>query len=175
MEYAYRLERFAVPARPWRIAAVALAAVAALELLVLALAGGALLVQGGELPATVRAATRAHTPAPAVVKTAVPVPAQVSGPMLPRRQVGLIVLNGSGRTGAAGAVAERAGRRGYRVNSIANAPEAPYPRSLVMYRRGFAAEGQRLARDLGVRIVGPLDGIRPSQLRGAHAVLILGG
>ena len=44
-----------------------------------------------------------------------------------------------------------------------------------MYRPGFAAEGRRLARDLGVGVVGPLDGMRPAQLHGAHAVLILGG
>jgi hypothetical protein len=44
-----------------------------------------------------------------------------------------------------------------------------------MYRRGFEGEAQRLARDLGVKVVGPLDGVRPSQLHGAQAVLILGG
>ena len=43
-----------------------------------------------------------------------------------------------------------------------------------MYRPGFKGEGTRLARDLGVPIVGPLDGMRPSQLNGAHTVLILG-
>ena len=40
--------------------------------------------------------------------------------------------------------------------------------------RGFEGEGRRLARDLGVRVVGPLDGMRPAQLHGAQAVLILG-
>jgi hypothetical protein len=44
-----------------------------------------------------------------------------------------------------------------------------------MYRRGFEGEAQRLARDLGVKVVSPLDGVRPKQLHGAHTVLILGG
>ena len=34
---------------------------------------------------------------------------------------------------------------------------------------------QRLAHDLGVHVVSPLDGVRPGQLHGAQAVLILGG
>jgi hypothetical protein len=49
-----------------------------------------------------------------------------------------------------------------------------YSRSIVMYRPGYEGEGRRLARDLGVRMVGPLDGMRPVQLHGAQAVLILG-
>jgi hypothetical protein len=44
-----------------------------------------------------------------------------------------------------------------------------------MYRRGFEGEARRLASDLGVTVVGPLDGMRPAELQGAQAVLILGG
>jgi hypothetical protein len=44
-----------------------------------------------------------------------------------------------------------------------------------MFRPGFKGEAQRLARDLGVHVVSPLDGVRPGQLHGAQAVLILGG
>ena len=93
---------------------------------------------------------------------------------LPRRKVKVVVLNGNGRTGAAAAAASRVSHRGYRLGVVGNAPSHDYPRSIVMYRTGFAAEGRRLARDLGVQIVSPLDGIRPRQLSGAHAVLILG-
>ena len=32
----------------------------------------------------------------------------------------------------------------------------------------------RLARDLGLRIVGPLDGLRAAQLHGAHVVVVVG-
>jgi hypothetical protein len=43
-----------------------------------------------------------------------------------------------------------------------------------MYRKGFHAEGVRLARDLHVKIVGPLDGLAPSALRGAQLAIVLG-
>ena len=43
-----------------------------------------------------------------------------------------------------------------------------------MHRRGFEARGTRLARDLGIAIVGPLDGMRPAQLHGAHVVAVVG-
>ena len=44
-----------------------------------------------------------------------------------------------------------------------------------MYRPGFEGEARRLARDIGVRRVSPLDGIRRRDLQGAHIALILGG
>ena len=94
---------------------------------------------------------------------------------LPRRKVRVVVLNGNGRQGAAAAAAARVTGRGYRTGVVGNAPRHDYPRSLVMYRRGFEGEAQRLARDLGVQLVSPLDGMRPAQLHGAHAVYILGG
>ena len=43
-----------------------------------------------------------------------------------------------------------------------------------MYKPGFAGEAQRLARDLRVRRVGPLDGMRPRELGNAHVVFVLG-
>jgi hypothetical protein len=64
---------------------------------------------------------------------------------------------------------------GYRISSVGNAGQQNYPQSIVMYRTGFAGEGARLARDLGIKVVGPLDGMRARQLAGAHAVVILGG
>jgi hypothetical protein len=84
-----------------------------------------------------------------------------------------MVLNGNGEAGAAHAAADRVQAHGYRLGDVGNAP-AIMPHSIVMFRPGFAAEGWRLARDLHVRIVRPLDGMRPSQLLGAHLVLILG-
>ena len=84
------------------------------------------------------------------------------------------MLNGNGRQGAAAAAASRVSGRGYRVGTSATHRAHDYPQSIVMYRRGFEGEGRRLARDLGVKVVGPLDGMRPAQLHGAHAVFILG-
>ena len=86
----------------------------------------------------------------------------------------ILVLNGNGRQGAAASAASRVSRHGYRIGGVANAPRSDFTRSLVMYRRGFEGEGRRLARDLGIRIVGPLDGLRASQLHGANAVLVVG-
>ena len=43
-----------------------------------------------------------------------------------------------------------------------------------MYKRGFHAEGVRLAHDLHVKAVGPLDGIDPSTLHGAQLAIVLG-
>jgi hypothetical protein len=43
-----------------------------------------------------------------------------------------------------------------------------------MYKPGFAGEGKRLGKDLGVKLVGPLDGIRARDLGRAHVVFILG-
>jgi hypothetical protein len=57
---------------------------------------------------------------------------------------------------------------------VGNAIRDTYQRSIVMYRRGYAAEGTRLAQDLHVPIVSPLDGMRPAQLVGSQLVLIVG-
>jgi hypothetical protein len=49
-----------------------------------------------------------------------------------------------------------------------------YTHTLVMYRPGFGSEGARLARDLRIRVVSPLDGMSVGQLAGAHLVVVLG-
>ena len=85
-----------------------------------------------------------------------------------------MVLNGNGRRGAAAAAASRVRSHGYRIGDVGNAARMSYSRSLVMYRPGFEGEGRRLGRDLGIRLVGPLDGMRGAQLHGAQVVLILG-
>jgi hypothetical protein len=43
-----------------------------------------------------------------------------------------------------------------------------------MYRAGRRPEAQRLAHDLGVRLVSPLDGVTVRRLRGAQLVVVLG-
>src|SRR5437763_1473171 len=91
---------------------------------------------------------------------------------LTRSATSVLVLNGGGRAGAAAAAAVHVRARGYMVASVGNAT-GPSPQTLVMYRPGFTAEGVRLAHDLHVRVVSPLDGMRPSQLLGAHLVLIV--
>jgi hypothetical protein len=97
-----------------------------------------------------------------------------AAPKLARGKVRVVVLNGNGRPGAAAAGAARVRSHGYSIGRVGNASRMSYSRSIVMYRPGYEGEGRRLARDLGVRMVGPLDGMRPAQLHGAQAVLILG-
>lgn len=161
--------------RPWRLAVLALIVVAAAELMLLVVVGGALLAKPDDgTRASARQAAPSHEAAPAAPKPERIAPASVAAAELPRRRVGVLVLNGNGRQGAASAAAARVSGRGYRVRGVANAPSHDYARSIVMYRRGFEGEGRRLARDLGVLVVGPLDGMRPRELHGAHAVLILG-
>jgi len=108
--------------------------------------------------ATVKKVRRTHVPAA----------------RLPRSKVGVIVLNGNGRNGAAGAAAATLQALHYRVQATANAKRQNYASSVVMYRRGYEGEGARLARDLHVRIVGPLDGLAPSALHGGQLALVLG-
>jgi LytR cell envelope-related transcriptional attenuator len=167
-------------AQPWQRATLLFAVVAALELVLLIVAGGALLAKPGaahrttaKQPAPARTLAAAHRAAPAHATRAKPQPAPAAE--LPRGKVKLVVLNGNGHQGAAASAAARVQQRGYRVGLVANAPRHDYPQTIVMYRRGFEGEAQRLARDLGVHVVGPLDGMKPAQLHGAQAVLILGG
>jgi len=169
MDHPLRLDRVELAVRPWRTATVLIAAVAAIELVLLIVIGGALLAKPDPV------GRRAAAKAPAVAaKKHVEQAARVAPAELPRRKVRVVVLNGNGRQGAAAAAASRVSGRGYRVGIVGNAPRHDYPQSIVMYRRGFEGEGRRLARDLGVKVVGPLDGMRPGQLHGAHAVFILG-
>jgi hypothetical protein len=173
VDHPIRLDRVELAVRPWRTATVLIAAVAAVELVLLVVVVGALLAKPE--PAPRRAAPKASSASAATAtKVTTPTAGKAVAAELPRRKVRVVVLNGNGRRGAAAAAAARVSGRGYRIGVVANAPRHDYPRSLVMYRRGFEGEGRRLARDLGVQVVGPLDGMRPAQLHGAHAVFILG-
>jgi hypothetical protein len=151
----------------WRKAAIVVTVFAALELV--ALAGLAMALLGNPLSRHLKAEA-ASAAAPRVRSGPTVLPTKTT---LARGETAVIVLNGNGRAGAASDAADRVSARGYLVASVGNARE-PSPRSMVMYRRGYAAEGQRLARDLRVKLVTPLDGMRTSQLMGAHLVLIIG-
>jgi hypothetical protein len=156
-----------------------MAGVAAAELVLLIVAAVALfgrpIADGVE-----RVAKPEPAPAPAAKpKTAAqarkkPARALPAVPRLERTQTSVLILNGNGVAGAAGTTAERVRARGYVIAGVSNAARNDYARSVVMYRRGYAPEGKRLAKDLGVRIVGPLDGISPGELLGAHAALVVG-
>jgi hypothetical protein len=153
--------------RPWRRATIAVSAVAAVELI--ALASVAIVVLGNPLAHQLRASAVAAAAPPK--RSAEPAPAK--RPLLPRNETSVMVLNGNGQAGAAHAAADRVQARGYMLGNVGNAPSTT-PRTLIMFRPGYAAEGRRLAHDLHVRLVRPLDGMRPRQLLGAHLVLIIG-
>ena len=151
----------------WRKATIAVTVFAALELVALAGLGMALL--GNPLARHLKAEAAAAA-APRVRTEPAVLPTKTT---LARAQTSVIVLNGNGRAGAASEEADRLTARGYLIASTGNAPERS-ARTLVMYRRGYAAEGLRLAHDLHVKLVTPLDGMRTSQLMGAHLVLLIG-
>ena len=166
--------------RPWRMAAFVAAAIAAVELLVLIVVGGALIAKATTATSTKPASKAAIAgTAPTKTRSSAPVttPRRAAAPAarLPRSRVSVVVFNGGTRQGAAAATAAKASRRGYRIGSVGNAPSSDFTRTLVMYRKGFEGEGRRLASDLGIKIVGPLDGLRTAQLHGSHAVVIIGG
>jgi LytR cell envelope-related transcriptional attenuator len=152
--------------RPWRTATVVVSLVAAAELVVLVVAGIALL--GKPLARHVRAAANEEVLGAPKAKP------DRSAPTLPRARTRVVVLNGNGVSGAAGATADRVRSRKYRIASVGNASRTDYATSIVMYRPGRRPEAERLARDLRVDVVAPLDGIRLKKLRKAHAVLIVG-
>jgi hypothetical protein len=163
--------------RPWRTATLVASLVAAIELVLLVVA--ALLLLAKPLAHAVRHHAEATAAAPVAKKAAPAVhkatkKAKVAKPKLLRSSTGVLVLNGNGRTGAASAAAARLDGIGYRVRAKGNAKRQDYATTVVMYRRGYEAEGRRLASDLHVKVVGPLDGLAPSALHGAQLAVVLG-
>ncbi len=150
-----------------------LSAVAALQFVILIVLAVVLLAE--PVSQRVTEAAQANVLAPVAKKPPARAAATPTAPRLSRSETTVIILNGNGRAGAAATTAERVRGIGYSIGSVGNAPNTDYARSLVMYRRGHAAEGRRLARDLGIKVVGPLDGMKQSQLLGAHAAVIIGG
>jgi hypothetical protein len=153
--------------RPWRRATIAVSAVAALELVALGII--AIVALGNPLAKHLRETAAVASTTPHRTTTAAP----AKKATLARGETSVMVLNGGGQAGAAHAAADKISGHGYLLGQIGNA--AGYtPRTLIMYRPGYAAEGARLGHDLHVRLVRPLDGMRPTQLMGSHLVLILG-
>mgnify|MGYP000126633979 CR=1 FL=1 len=155
---------------PWRTATLVASAVAALELVVLVVLGVAFLAE--PVAQQVRQAAEAEALAPIVPKK-VARPA-AGAPKLARAETSVIVLNGNGRAGAAAESADAVRRFGYTIGTVGNAPRSDFTRTVVMYRGGYRPEAARLAKDLGVKIVGPLDGLRPADMLGAHVALVVG-
>ena len=161
---------YPVQANRWRTRALLFAAIATLELL--ALVGVGSLVAARLLAGEVETAARARE-LPAT-KRDTPAPTSPKRPVLERTETSVVVLNGNGISGAAGEAAGRLRTLTYVVAGAGNAPRTDYAKTIVEYRPGYEREARRLAADVGVKLVGPLDGLRAKDLMGAHLALVLG-
>jgi hypothetical protein len=164
--------------RPWRRATIVTGAVAAIEL-VLLLGGATMLLAKPvahkiQQEAVAVATPSVAAPEPKALKQAIRRMKAPPGKARPRSHVRIMVFNGNGRSGAAGTEASRLTGLGYKIAGTTNAHRQDYASSVVMYRPGFRAEGLRLAKDLGVKVVGPLDGIAVSALDGGQVAVVVG-
>lgn len=166
--------------RPWRTATIVASLIAAMELV--ALVGLIVAFFGGSALDRLRSATaEASAPkvaeaarGPAAVQRRQPKSVPPAAPKLARGETSVLVLNGNGIAGAAASAGRLVRQKGYVVAAVGNARRTDYRRSVVMYRPGFAGEAGRFARDLRVKIVSPLDGLRLRDLMGAHVAIVLG-
>jgi hypothetical protein len=158
--------------RPWRTATLVASAVAAFELVLILVLAVVLLGR----PVAERMQTAAQEKALAPLPAAKPKAKQANpdAPKLSRRETSVLVLNGNGAAGAAATAAAVVHDKGYTVGAVGNAQRSDFTRSVVMYRKGFKPEAERLARDVGVKVVGPLDGLKASDLLGAHVAYVVG-
>jgi hypothetical protein len=158
--------------RPWRTATLVASAVAAVELVLILVLGVALL--GKPLSEKVRSAAQQRSTGITVAPAAKKKPKIGSSvPRLARDETTVLVLNGNGVTGAAHEAAARVQSRGYAIGHVGNATRTDFMRSVVMYRPGYRGEALRLARDMRIKIVGPLDGLGVRDLMGAHVAVIV--
>jgi hypothetical protein len=161
---------------PWRTATLVVGALAAIELVALLGMGAVRLAPARSHTATTAAGAaattkpRAHHAAPHVRKVAPP-PAH---PLRARSSVRVLVLNGNGVQGAASSTASRLQASGYRIGGAENAARHNYARSMVMFVPGWVKEARRLAQETGIRMVAPVDGLRPRTLKGSKLVVLLG-
>ena len=160
--------------RPWRTATLVASLVAAVEL-VLLLGAAVLLLAKPLSHAMQHQAQSAALAAPEkAAVAAVHAKQVVSLPKLTRDETKVFVLNGNGRSGAAAAEASKLGTLGYHVPGTGNAARSDYATTVIMYKPGFRGDGIRLARDMHVQVVGPLDGLKPAALHGAQLAILLG-
>jgi hypothetical protein len=161
---------FAPPleASRWRTATIVVSLLAVLELVALVAIG---MTFFGKSVAQ-------HVQTAAVNKSlGVPAPkraTQPGAPKLTRGSTDVLVLNGGGLAGAAGAAAARLRALGYLIGGVGNTATPGATKTIVMYRDGYRAEAARLAKDFGTTMFSPLDGMKPSELMGAHLALIVG-
>jgi hypothetical protein len=158
---------------PWRTATLVVGVIATVELFAL-IGIGAVQLAPKKHATSSATASAAAAPRPAHVVHKHKAPRVATHSLRARAAVNVLVLNGNGVQGAAGAEASRLRIAGYRVGGARNAARHNYARSMVLYVPGWIKEARRLAHDTGFRLVAPVDGLRPSMLRGSKLVVILG-
>lgn len=85
------------------------------------------------------------------------------------------VLNASGTSGAArDRIAPKVETAGYRVGMIGDAGRQDVTTSVVMWRPGQRAVAQNVAKDLGIHLAPPLDGVAASRIGTADVVVVVG-
>jgi hypothetical protein len=60
------------------------------------------------------------------------------------------------------------------VAATGNAARTDYATTVIMYRAGYQGDAVRLAHGLHVKVVGPLDGLKPAALHGSQLAILLG-
>jgi LytR cell envelope-related transcriptional attenuator len=158
------------PSFPWRGATLVVGAIAAVELAALIGIGAVHLAPKHAAAAAAAAKPRHVRPVVHVPKVALP-PAH---PLRARASVHVLVLNGNLVQGAAARESALLQSAGYRIVGAANAQRHNYAQSMVLYVPGWIKEARRLAHDTGIRLVAPVDGLRPAALKGSKTVVILG-
>lgn len=155
----------------WRTATILVSLVAALELAVLLVIGVAVL--GKSVAHHVKDAALHQVAGTVAARPKQAVPAGL--PQLARADTDVVVLNGGGVAGAAADAAAKLHSKGYMVGAVGNAPRvSDQQKTLVMYSGAYRPEALRLAKDLHIRVVAPLDGMKPAALMGAQLVLLVG-
>jgi hypothetical protein len=162
--YAPQLER-----SRWRTATIFVSLLAAVELVALLAIGMSFF--GKSVADHVQTAAASKAAGIPAARTHESQPGQ---PKLARGSTDVLVLNGGGVSGAAGTAADRLRALGYLIGGVGNASTQGATGTVVMFRDGYRAEAARLAKDLGVRMFSPLDGMKPSELMGAQLVLVIG-
>jgi hypothetical protein len=158
--------------RPWRTATLVASAVAAIELVIIVAAG--VILVGKPLTSKLRDTARDRTLGITTSTKPVAKPKIASSvARLSRSETIVMVLNGNGVAGAAHDAASQVESHGYTIGEVGNAKRTDFMRSLVMYRPGYRGEAMRLARDLRIKIVGPLDGMKIRDLMGAHVAVVV--
>ena len=176
------VERYSEPF-PWRTATLVATAVAVAELWGLIAIGAFHFVHplrhAHTTAATPPAVTHPLTTAATVQRQVVPVPAKdrvevAAHPLRPRSQVRVLVLNANGVQGAAHAEAAQLRGLGYPIAAAENAPSHQYAQSMVMYVPGYLKEARRLANEIRIRLIAPVDGLTQSALQHSRLVVLLG-